>query len=143
MSDDDDVRPLLMEIRDIVLRHEEVNRKDTAFRRRVLFVLLLALTAAVAAMGYGLILVHGKIKEIKQRQEQQHPQKIAARTSDEQPSNDSFFCPYFSVHRPSDGGRASDGKVDRKIRTEKYNDDDGLRPGPNGHLQLRSVLYFL
>jgi len=77
MSDDNDVRPLLMEIRDIVLRHEEVNRKDSEFRRRVLFVLLLALVAAVAAMCYGLMLVHGTIKEIKQRQEQLQPQKIA------------------------------------------------------------------
>lgn len=79
MSDDNDVRPLLMEIRDIVLRHEEVNRKDADFRRRVLFSLLIALAVAVAAMGYGLMLVHATIKEIKQRQEQQQPQKIARR----------------------------------------------------------------
>lgn len=77
MSDDNDVRPLLMEIRDIVLRHEEVNRKDAEFRKRVLFALLLALAAAVAAMGYALLLLHTTIKEIKQRQEQQQPQKVA------------------------------------------------------------------
>jgi hypothetical protein len=77
MSDDNDVRPLLVEIRDIVLRHEEVNRKDVEFRKRVLVALLLALAVAVAAMGYGLMLVHATIKEIKQRQEQQQPQKVA------------------------------------------------------------------
>src|SRR5260221_652774 len=75
MSDDNDVRPLLMEIRDIVLRHEEVNRKDADFRKRVLLALLIALAAAVAAMGYSLMLVHATIKEIKQRQEQQQEQQ--------------------------------------------------------------------
>jgi hypothetical protein len=75
---DDEIKPLLLEIRDIVLRHEEVNRKEAEFRKRVLFALLFALAVAVLAMGYGLLLVHSTIKEIKLRQEQQQPQKVAA-----------------------------------------------------------------
>ena len=55
MSDVDDVKPLLVEIRDIVLRHEEVDQKDSDFRKRVLFALLFALALAVLAMGYGLL----------------------------------------------------------------------------------------
>jgi Tfp pilus assembly protein PilO len=78
MSDEDDVKPLLVEIRDIVLRHEEVNRRDAEFRKRVLFALLFALAAAVLAMGYALLLVHTTTKEIRQRQEQQQPQKVAS-----------------------------------------------------------------
>ncbi len=76
MSDDNDLKPLLQEIRDIVLRHEEVNRKEAEFRKRVLFALLMALVIAVAAMGYALLLVHRTTKEIRQRQEQ-HPEKVA------------------------------------------------------------------
>ena len=77
MSDVDDLKPLLVEIRDIVLRREEVNRKDAEFRKRVLFALLFALAIAVVAMGYALMLVHATTKEIRQRQEQQQPQKVA------------------------------------------------------------------
>lgn len=78
MSDEDGIKPLLVEIRDIVLRHEEVNRRDADFRKRVLFALLFALALAVLAMGYGLLRVHSTIKEIRQRQEQQQPQKVAS-----------------------------------------------------------------
>jgi hypothetical protein len=77
MSDGEDLKPLLVEIRDIVLRHEEVNRRDAEFRKRVLFALLFTLGIAVAAMGYALMMVHSTIKEIRQRQEQLQPQKVA------------------------------------------------------------------
>jgi CHASE3 domain sensor protein len=77
MTDEEDLKPLLVEIRDIVLRHEEVNRRDAEFRKRVLFALLFALAIAVGAMGYALMLVHATTKEIRQRQEQQQPPRVA------------------------------------------------------------------
>jgi hypothetical protein len=41
-------------------------------------VLLFALIVAVLAMGYALMMVHTTIKDIRQRQEQLQPQKVAA-----------------------------------------------------------------
>ena len=73
---DDEVNPLLQEIRDIVLRHEQVNRKEADFRRRILIVLLAVLGVAVLAMGYVLMLVHSTTREIRQQQRQQQ-QKVA------------------------------------------------------------------
>ena len=78
MSDDNDVKPLLVEIREIVLRQEKVNQKEAEFRKRVLFVLLFVLVMAVLAMGYALLMVHTTIKDIRQRQEQLQPQKVAS-----------------------------------------------------------------
>ena len=72
----DDDKLLLQEIRDIVLRHEQVNRKEADFRRRILIVLLVVLALAVLAMGYVLMLVHTTTREIRQQQRQQ-PQKVA------------------------------------------------------------------
>ena len=77
MIHDDDVKPLLEEIRDIVLRQEKVNRIEAAVRKRVLIALLFALAVAVLAMGYALMLVHSTTREIRERQEQQQPQKVA------------------------------------------------------------------
>jgi CHASE3 domain sensor protein len=74
---DDEVKPLLEEIRDIVRRHEQVNCKDADFRRRILMVLLVVLAVAVLAMGYVLMLVHMTTREIRQQQRQQQ-QKVAS-----------------------------------------------------------------
>jgi flagellar basal body-associated protein FliL len=79
VTDDNEIRPMLIEIRDIVLRHEQVNRKEAAFRRRILMVLLFVLALTVLAMGYGLMLVHSTTREIRQQQRQQQlQQKVAS-----------------------------------------------------------------
>ena len=77
MIHDDEIKPLLQEIRDIVLRQEQVNRKEAGFRKRILIVLMVVLAAAVLSMGYALMLLHSTIKELRQQQHQQH-EKVAS-----------------------------------------------------------------
>ena len=77
MSHNDEIKPLLIEIREIVVRQEMVNKTDSEFRKRVLFVLLFALAVAIAAMVYAMLLVHSTIKDLRQMQQNEQPQKVA------------------------------------------------------------------
>lgn len=52
MSDDDEIKQLLREIRDIALRNESAARKEAAFRKRIWIVWLVAVAIAFGGLAY-------------------------------------------------------------------------------------------